>query len=69
MPDPHALLRHHGLPVTAQRLAVLDAVAAHPHATADSIAEEVRSSLGTISRQSVYNVLGVLADRGLVRRI
>jgi len=67
--DVRALLRDHGLPVTAQRLAVLRAVAARPHATADAIAEVVRGEIGTVSRQAIYNVLGVLAERGLVRRI
>jgi len=67
--DASALLRDHGLPVTAQRLAVLRAVAGAPHATADAIAGIVRGELGTVSRQAIYNVLGVLAERGLVRRI
>ena len=69
MENNPALLKEHGLAVTAQRLAVMKAVKAHPHATADAIAEEVRSELGTISRQAVYNVLGTLADNGLIRRI
>ena len=69
MSDPIELLRTHKIPVTAQRLAVLRAVSAHPHSTADKIAEHVRAELGTISRQAVYNVLGVLSDNGLLRRI
>jgi Fur family ferric uptake transcriptional regulator len=67
--DPAELLRQHGLQVTAQRLAVMRAVAAGPHATADAVAERVRTEIGAISRQSVYDALGVLADKGLVRRI
>jgi Fe2+ or Zn2+ uptake regulation protein len=67
--DPADLLRHHGLQVTAQRLAVLRAVSARPHGTADDVAEAVRAGIGTISRQAVYDALGVLADKGLVRRI
>jgi Fur family ferric uptake transcriptional regulator len=69
MRDPEATLRQHALPVTAQRLAVLRAVSSHPHATADDLAESVRGELGTISRQSVYNVLNVLTDKGIIRRI
>ena len=69
MSDPADLLREHGLPVTAQRLAVLRAVASRPHATADLIAEVVRSEIGTVSRQAVYNSLGMLAENGLIRRI
>lgn len=63
------LLRRHGLQVTAQRVAVLAAVADHPHATADVVAEAVRDEIGTISRQAVYNVLGALVEAGLLRRI
>lgn len=69
MPEFAELLRQNGIPVTAQRLAVLGAVSARPHATADSITEDVRSSLGTISRQAVYDSLGMLVTKGLIRRI
>ena len=69
MSDPVGLLRKHGIPITAQRLAVLRAVSDRPHATADAIAEDVRSEIGAISRQAVYNTLGTLAEKGLVRRI
>ncbi|MEI6372779.1 MAG: Fur family transcriptional regulator [Actinomycetes bacterium] len=62
-------LREHGVQVTAQRLAVLRAVADEPHITADGVTEAVRSEIGAISRQSVYNALGVLVDAGLLRRI
>ncbi len=68
-PDPSDLLRRHGLQVTAQRLAVLRAVANSPHRTADDVAEVVRSEIGAISRQTVYDALGVLAENGLIRRI
>ena len=63
------LLRLHGLQVTAQRLAVMEAVSARPHATADEVAAAVRGEIGAISRQAVYDALGLLADRGLIRRI
>ncbi|HMP79354.1 MAG TPA: Fur family transcriptional regulator [Pirellulaceae bacterium] len=62
-------LRERGLQVTAQRLAVLRAVAGRPHCTADEVAEGVRAVIGSISRQAVYDVLGVLVDKGLIRRI
>jgi Fur family transcriptional regulator, stress-responsive regulator len=69
MRNPSAFLREHGLPITAQRLAVLRAVSAHPHSTADAIAEAVRAEIGSISRQAVYNALGTLVEKGLLRRI
>ena len=67
--DPGDLLRQHGIQVTAQRLAVLRAVAGQPHITADGVAEVVRAEIGAISRQSVYDALGLLAEKGLLRRI
>jgi Fur family ferric uptake transcriptional regulator len=67
--DPAEILRQHEIPVTAQRLAVMRAVARRPHGTADTIAEEVRSQIGTISRQAVYNALGMLVKNNLIRRI
>lgn len=67
--DPTDLLRRHGVQVTAQRLAVLAAVSGRPHGTADEVAEVVRAKIGAVSRQAVYNALGVLAEKGLIRRI
>jgi Fur family ferric uptake transcriptional regulator len=67
--DPADRLRNHGLQVTAQRLAVLRAVSAQPHGTAQDVAEVVRAEIGAISRQAVYDALGILADKGLIRAI
>lgn len=63
------LLRSSGLHVTAQRIAVLRAVTDHPHATVEVVADTARSEIGAISRQSVYDTLAALVDKGLVRRI
>ncbi len=62
-------LREHGVQVTAQRLAIMRAVTSRPHATADDLADDVRALIGTISRQAVYDSLGVLVDTDLIRRI
>ncbi len=67
--DFRELLRDHGMKVTAQRLAVLRAVAEQPHSTADDIYRVVSDELGAISRQAVYDALGALADEHLLRRI
>ena len=67
--EPADLLRERGVQVTAQRIAVLRTVSERPHSTADEVAEAVRSEIGAISRQGVYDALGVLVDRGLLRRI
>lgn len=69
MSGPAELLRAHGIQVTAQRLAVLRAVLAEPHVTADAVAEAARREIGAISLQSVYDALGVLSAEGVIRRI
>ena len=67
--DSAALLRERGIQVTAQRLAVLRAVAGQPHITADAVADVVRTEIGAISLQSVYDALSLLVAEGLIRRI
>ncbi|MBB6120842.1 Fur family transcriptional regulator [Nocardiopsis algeriensis] len=64
-----ALLREASLRVTRPRVAVLEALQAHPHSDAQSVVEAVRSRLGSVSTQAVYDVLKALTDVGLVRRI
>lgn len=66
---PADLLRRRGLRVTAQRLAVLRAVSDEPHASADAVVEAVRSEIGSISVQAVYDALAALTEKGLLRRI
>ena len=67
--DNEALLRRHGMHVTAQRLAVLQAVSEGPHSTADAIGTVARAGIGAISRQAVYDALAALTEKGLLRRI
>jgi Fur family ferric uptake transcriptional regulator len=67
--DAPALLRAHGLQVTAQRLAILRALDSHSHRTADEIYQAVLSDLGAVSRQAVYDGLTVLTEKGALRRI
>ncbi|QJY46822.1 Fur family transcriptional regulator [Pseudonocardia broussonetiae] len=72
MPTPTELerrLRAAALRVTRQRVAVLSAVHDHPHADTDSIIGVVREQHGEVSHQAVYDVLRVLTDAGIVRRI
>jgi Fur family transcriptional regulator, stress-responsive regulator len=67
--DQAAVLRRHDVQVTAQRLAVLRAVSARPHSTATEIDAAVRAEVGAISVQAVYDALGILSDKGIIRRI
>ena len=63
------LLRDAALRVTRPRVAVLDAVHAHPHADTESIIGAVRRVLPEVSHQTVYDSLHTLTAAGLVRRI
>ena len=63
------LLRGSALRVTRPRVAVLSAVHEYPHADTDAIIGVVRSNLGEVSHQAVYDVLRALTAAGLVRRI
>lgn len=67
--DSKELLRHHGLQVTTQRVAILEAVEADPHCTADAVETAATERLGSISHQAVYDGLAALVDGGLLRRI
>ena len=69
MADLEDLLREHRLQVTAQRLAVLRAVAAQPHSTVDDVSGLARTDIGAISRQAVYDALAAMEEAGLVQRI
>ena len=68
-PEPERLLRDSGLRVTRPRIAVLTAVHRHPHAETETLIGAVRTDLGTVSHQAVYDILRVLTTAGLVRRI
>jgi Fur family transcriptional regulator, stress-responsive regulator len=68
-PDYADQLRAADLRVTRPRLAVLEAVHAHPHADTESIFGAVRTDLPDVSRQAVYDVLAALTGVGLVRKL
>lgn len=67
--DLEARLRGKSLRVTGPRLATLAAVHEHPHADTETLINAVRAAVGAVSHQAVYDVLRVLTDVGLVRRI
>ena len=63
-------LRHHGLRATAPRVAVLRAVGQlDGHPDTETITGHVRSMLGTVSIQAVYDSLHAMTEAGLLRRI
>ncbi|MER5554612.1 Fur family transcriptional regulator [Streptomyces sp. NPDC002793] len=63
------LLRGASLRVTRPRVAVLSAVHEAPHADVSTLLTLVRTRIGTVSTQAVYDVLKTLVDAGLARRI
>lgn len=67
--DPRDVLRAHEVQVTAQRIAVLQALSGNPHARADDLTEAVRNEIGAISKQAVYDTLALLTEKGIIRRI
>ncbi len=67
--DFAAQLRVASLRVTKPRLAVLGALHGHPHVDTDTVISLVRAEHPAVSHQAVYDVLRVLTDTGLVRRI
>lgn len=67
--DVSKALKAAGLQVTAQRLAVYRAVHTSPHAMADDICQAVRSEIGVISKQAVYDALNAMSEHRIIRRI
>jgi Fur family transcriptional regulator, stress-responsive regulator len=55
--------------VTSARLAILDAVRAGHHPSADEIARLARDRVGHVTLQAVYEALGAFTETGLLRKI
>lgn len=63
-------LKAAGLKVTPQRQAILEAVYhLSNHPTADQIIEFIRNAHPNIATGTVYNVLDVLVENGLIKRV
>ncbi len=63
------MLRTRQLRVTRPRVAVLEALARSGHLDADGVRRHVVADAGTVSVQAVYDVLNVLVQHRLARRI
>ncbi len=62
--------RQQGLPVTVQRRAVYEEILGRDdHPTADRLFEDVSARIPGVSRTTVYRVLNVLVQLGLVTKI
>ena len=67
---PEQDIRAAGLRCTTQRLAVLEVLRARPrHLPVDDVVAEVRTRIGTVSVQAVYDALAALVGVGLARRV
>lgn len=66
--DSTEAIRDAGLRVTRQRVAVLEAVGARPHASAGTVLTDVAARLPAVSHQAVYDCLAHLTEAGLLRR-
>lgn len=62
-------LKERNLSLTAVRLAVLEALHAHPHSDAARIFEVVQQRIPTASIQAVYNNLNTLVEHAIIREI
>lgn len=67
--DFKASLKQHNLSLTSVRLAVLEALEAHPHADATLIFNFVQQKIEAASKQAIYNNLNTLAEHGVIREI
>lgn len=62
-------LRAAGLRVTVQRVAVLDALSARPHASAETVHSRLRDDLSGVALPTVHGILNDLTGAGIVRRV
>ena len=62
-------LQSHNLSITAARLAVLWAVETCPHSDAETIWKQACKKAASLSKQSVYDNLHVLTEKGIIRMI
>ena len=66
----HSLCRDKRLPVTAQRTVIMDALSCRKdHPTADQVYDQVKSTLMTVSRTTVYRVLETFVANGLAQKV
>ena len=60
-------LKKHGLKITNQRLLVAEHIfGMKTHFTVDSLTEELKEQRGAISRATIYRIVSVLVDAGLL---
>lgn len=65
-----SVCREHGLALTIQRRAILDALASRTdHPTVDQIYDDIRDKLKGVSRTTVYRVLETFVSIGIAKKV
>jgi Fur family iron response transcriptional regulator len=64
------LLRQHGIQPTSQRVAITQLLFAQgSHMSAEEVFQSVTGKGHQVSKATVYNTLGLLADKGIIREV
>jgi Fur family transcriptional regulator, iron response regulator len=64
------MLREHGITPTSQRLDIAQILfARHEHLSAEDVFNLVNGDSARVSKATVYNTLGLFAERGLIREV
>ncbi len=65
-----SLLREHGITPTQQRVEIGQILFARDqHVSAELVLERARQGRSMVSKATVYNTLGLFADKGLIREV
>lgn len=68
--DLSKLLRDRGITPTQQRLEIAELLfARRQHLSADQVLGRINAAGGNVSKATVYNTLGLFADKGLIRTV
>ncbi|MFN2310387.1 MAG: Fur family transcriptional regulator, partial [Gammaproteobacteria bacterium] len=63
-------LRSHGITPTQQRVEIAQVLfARHQHLSADQVLTQVNAHDASVSKATVYNTLGLFAEKGLLREV
>ena len=69
-PEVVKLLNSYGVQPTQQRIDIAEILFARPqHLSADQVLSEVNQGKPSVSKATVYNTLGLFAEKGLVRQV
>jgi Fur family peroxide stress response transcriptional regulator len=70
LPDIRDALKDHGLKVTPQRIAVLQAIMElKNHPTAEQLIEFIKINNPSVAIGTVYKILDMLVEKGLIRKV